>query len=121
MCVCVCVFAVSIDASRWYQQAACARVRVCVEDAGLVSIHTLPAPLIVKWITPCVQTEKKERKAAEHKMELGDCLWALIHLLLTPSSSLSLIPVRMVSNREPEWAQAGWGEHMCTYCGPVVG
>lgn len=42
--------------------------------AGPASIHTLPAPLIVKWITPCVQTEREERKAAEHKIELGACL-----------------------------------------------
>lgn len=64
---------VSIDRSRWYQQAALV-AGMCVHVTGLVSIHTLPAPLIVKWITPCVQTEREERKAAEHKMELGGCL-----------------------------------------------
>lgn len=53
-------------------QAVCVFMHVRV--SGLVSIHTLPAPLIVKWITPCVQTEREERKAAEHKMELGGCL-----------------------------------------------
>ena len=52
------------------RQAVCMHVHV----AGLVSIHTLPAPLIVKWITPCVQTEREGRKAAEHKMELEGCL-----------------------------------------------
>lgn len=71
----------------------------------LVLIQTLPTPLIVKWITPCVQTERDERKAREHKMELGGCLKDLIHLFLTPSSSLRLIPVRMASNRGPEKTQ----------------
>lgn len=75
------LYGVSIDRSRWYRQAAavagicvCLCVRAPVRATGLVSIHTLPAPLIVKWITPCVQTEWEERKAAEHKMELGGCL-----------------------------------------------
>lgn len=66
--VCVCVLSrVSIDGSRWYQQAALAAggVYMCVRVhvTGLVSIHTLPAPLIVKWITPCVQTEKGGKKS----------------------------------------------------------
>lgn len=52
----------------------CLSTHTLVHMTRLVSIHTLPAPLIVKWITPCVQTEREERKAAEHKMELGGCL-----------------------------------------------
>lgn len=47
---------------------------VHVHVAGLVSIHARSTPLIVKWITPCVQTEKGGKKAAEHKMELEGCL-----------------------------------------------
>ena len=78
--MCVCVFSrVSIDGEQMVSASCisgrrCVCVCVRVHVAGLVLIHTLPAPLIVKWITPCVQTEREGRKAAEHKMELGGCL-----------------------------------------------
>lgn len=75
-----CAFSrVSIDRSRWYQQAAsvacrvCEHAHACAYDKASFNSYS-PAPLIVKWITPCVQTEREERKAAEHKMELGGCL-----------------------------------------------
>lgn len=55
-------------------------------------------------------------------MELKSCSQALIHLLLTPSSSLPLIPVRTVSRR-PEWVQCGRGNGgglLCEYQGLIL-
>lgn len=73
MCLPESVF-IGADGIGKLHQGQAVRVCLCVHVAGVVSIHTLPAPLIVKWITPCVQTEREERKAPEHKIELGGCL-----------------------------------------------